>query len=189
MIDEAKDLYHKKLTNSLNDTGVGAKKYWSVINRLMNKRKIPRIPPIRFNNEVVSDTLKKADLFNNYIAEKCTVIDTNSVLPEQRVMTDSTIGHVDFDPDKILAIIRSLNENKAHGWDNVSVRMIRICDDTLVIPLLSIFRCSLESSIFPTSWKMSNVSPCHKKAEKYLVDHYRPVSLLPIFRKNYEMFI
>ena len=44
-----------------------------------------------------------------------------------------------FDADKILAINRSLNVDKAHGRDNVSVRMILMGDNTLVKPLLSIF--------------------------------------------------
>ena len=151
LINEAKERYEKKLTASLSTAGTGSKRYWSIINRLLNKRKIPQIPPLRVNNEVISDTLKKADLFNKYFAEKCTVVNTDSVLPCQRILTDTTIGNVHFDDQKIITIIRTLNVDKAHGWDNVSVRMIRICDDTLVKPLLNIFRCSLESSTFPTS--------------------------------------
>ena len=50
--------------------------------------------------------------------------------------------NVHFNNDKVLAYIRPLNVNKAHGWDNISIRMIRICDDSLVKPLIHIFRCS-----------------------------------------------
>ena len=32
-------------------------------------------------------------------------------------------------------ILRSLNPNKVHGWDDISVRKIKICDDSLVFPL------------------------------------------------------
>ena len=65
LINEAKVRYEKKLASSLNTTSTSSKRYWSIINRLLNKRKILQIPPIRVNCEVISDTLKKADLFNN----------------------------------------------------------------------------------------------------------------------------
>ena len=37
--------------------------------------------------------------------------------------------------EKILNIIRALNPNKAHGWDEISVRMIKFSDVALVNPL------------------------------------------------------
>ena len=30
--------------------------------------------------------------------------------------------------DKTVKIIRNLNSNKAHGCDNMSIRMLKICD-------------------------------------------------------------
>ena len=35
-------------------------------------------------------------------------------------------------------------------------------------------------------WKKANVVPVHKKESKNLVKNYRPISLLPIFRKIFE---
>ena len=37
--------------------------------------------------------------------------------------------------EKILNVIRSLNPNKAHGWDKISIRMIKLSDKVLVTPL------------------------------------------------------
>ena len=44
LINEAKVRYEKKLASSLNTTSTSSKRYWSIINRLLNKRKIPQIP-------------------------------------------------------------------------------------------------------------------------------------------------
>ena len=38
-------------------------------------------------------------------------------------------------PTKILTLIRSLDVNKANGWDDVSVHMVKICEESLVKPL------------------------------------------------------
>ena len=85
--------------------------------------------------------------------------------------------------EKILNILRSLNPNKAHGWDEISVRMIKLSDDALVLPLKIIFTNCLRRGLFPEIWKHANVVPVHKKHEKNLKGNYRPISLLPILGK------
>ena len=35
------------LGNKFNDPNIGPKKYWSILNKFMNNRKAPIIPPIR----------------------------------------------------------------------------------------------------------------------------------------------
>ena len=91
--------------------------------------------------------------------------------------------------EKILNIIRSLNPNKAHGWDGISVRMIKLSDSALIIPLKLIFENCLRQGIFPEIWKYANVVPVHKKNEKNLKGNYRPISLLPVFGKILEKLI
>ena len=86
-------------------------------------------------------------------------------------------------------IIRSLNPNKAHGLDDISVRMIKICDDALLLPLRLIFESCLTQGVFPQVWKQANVVPIHKKNSKSLKNNYRPISLLPIFSKILEKLI
>ena len=91
--------------------------------------------------------------------------------------------------EKILEIIRSLNPNKAHGWDDISIRMIKLCDKSLLLPLRKIFENCLKQGIFPEIWKSANVVPVHKKNQKNLKHNYRPISLLPIFGKILEKLI
>ena len=90
---------------------------------------------------------------------------------------------------KLLLLFANLNVNKAHGWDEVSIHMIKICDDSLVKPLMNIFNFSLFSEKFPSNWKKGNIVPIHKKGDKGIIKNYRPVSLLPIFSKIYEKCI
>ena len=59
--------------------------------------------------------------------------------------------------------------------------MIKICSQSLILPLKIIFEHSLKKSKFPKIWKKANVVPVHKKEDKMLVKNYRPISLVPIF--------
>ena len=68
--------------------------------------------------------------------------------------------------EKILNVIRSLNPNKAHGWDEISIRMIKLSDKSLVSPLKIIFTDCLRRGVFPGIWKCANVVPVHKKMKK-----------------------
>ena len=57
--------------------------------------------------------------------------------------------------------------------------MIKICSQSLILPLKIIFKHSLTKGKFPKIWTKANVVPVHKK-DKMFVQTYRPISLLPI---------
>ena len=53
--------------------------------------------------------------------------------------------------------------NKSHGFDQISARMLRICDISIVKPLMIVFSNSLNQGVFPDQWKKANNTPIHKK--------------------------
>ena len=67
--------------------------------------------------------------------------------------------------------------------------MIEICDESLLKPLIVLFRNSIKSSSYPDIWKKSNIISVHKKNNKQLVENYQPISRLPIFGKIFEKII
>ena len=91
--------------------------------------------------------------------------------------TDVRINSVRMNHNDISLIIKNLNSNKAHGFDNIA----------LTLKLL--FETKLKEKKFPDIWKLANVVPIHKKEEKKLLKNYRPISLLPIFSKIFERVI
>ena len=82
----------------------------------------------------------------------------------------------------------SARGNKAHGWDGIAIRMIKICDETIALPLKIIFDTALKSGSYPDKWKRANVVPVHKKESKNILKNYIPISLLPV-RGNIFVFI
>ena len=186
LIEDAKRNYFLKAGNTLANPGTSRKTYWSLINTVLNKAKIPIIPPLLENGLFITDFTEKAQIFNDYFLLQCTTIDTGSVIPPYVPAPSSFISDFPISDEKILNIIRSLNPNKAHGWDGISVRMIKLSDAALVVPLKIIFENCLRCGVFPDIWKYANVVPVHKKNEKNLKGNYRPISLLPIFGKILE---
>ena len=87
------------------------------------------------------------------------------------------INNIVITEKEILSILRSLNHNKAHGWDGISIRMIKICDESILSPLKIIFDTALKSGIYPENWKKANIIPVHKKESKNILKNYRPISL------------
>ena len=103
--------------------------------------------------------------------------------------TDKRLKSFNINEKDTISIIKSLNSNKAHGYDNLSIRMIKICEESISLPLKIIFETSLKHGVFPEIWKKANVVPSHKKENKTLIKNYRPISLLPIFSKIFERII
>ena len=105
------------------------------------------------------------------------------------MLTAAKLDSNDITDEQISNFLTSLKVNKAHGPDDISVRMIKLCENSLVFPLKLIFNNILRTGIFPKQWKRANVTPVHKKDSKQLIKNYRPISLLPIFAKVFEKII
>ena len=176
------------MTKKLADSNTSPKTYWAILNRLLYNKKLPAIPPLFVDGKLVSDFCKKANIFKNFFASICTVIDNTSCLPSFSYRTGSRIKSFHVTENDILAIIKKLNPNEAHGCDNISIKMIKICSQSLTLPL-KIFKHSLKKGKFPEIWKKANVVPVHKREDKMLVKNYCPISLLPIFGEMFERVI
>ena len=169
------------------DSATSAKMYWSILKALLNNKEIPCIPPLFHEGKYVIDFKKKAELFNSFFVKQCSIIQNSSKLPfTLNKKTNNSISSITFNRNDIAAIIRSLDPNKAHGYDMISIRMLKICDKSICKPLELIFQSCIKHGKFPNEWKMANVVPVHKKSDKQILENYRPVSLLPICGKVFE---
>ena len=190
LIFSRKNVYYNQLAQKLNDPKTSSKTYWSILKTFYNGKKVPLIPPLFINNKLEPDFKLKANFFNKFFADKCTPIQNNSVIPNFiECESMNRLTSINFNDESILKIIRALDVNKAHGHDDISIRMIKLCDKSIIPAISLIYKNCINSGIFPNIWKKSNVVPVHKKGDKQVVENYRPVSLLPIFGKILERLI
>ena len=189
LISTYKDSYFKKLGQKLNDPNTSTKAYWSILKRFLNKLKIPEIPPLIENNVFITDFKTKATIFNEFFSNQCTTCENGSFLPVFNYRTPTRLKNIIFSAADLSRIIKNLNPNKSHGHDNLSIRMLQLCGDSIIPPLTILFQSAIEAGHFPDSWKKANVTPIHKKQSKNIVKNYRPISLLPILGKVFEKVI
>ena len=137
---------HENLGNKFNDSTIQTKSYWTIRKSFYNNKKIPLIPPPLIKEKFVKDTNTKANIFK----KKKTIMKNNSVLPtSQHVLTQSRLQSIDFGLGDISKIITSVDVNKAHVHDDISIRMITICEKSLIRPLSLLFEKSFDKSYFP----------------------------------------
>ena len=151
LIIESKERFIAKMSAKLDNPKTVPKTYWSIINKFLSNKKTPIIPPVLVNGELVSDFEQKANFFNNYVASQCTPTKTSSKLPNFSYKTEKILTSSDIKYDDILSIMKNLNVDKAHGWDQSSIRMIKTCGGAIKFsfPLKLIFKSMINEGVFP----------------------------------------
>ena len=79
-------------------------------------------------------------MFNNYFSSQCVRIKSDSKLRNFSYKTEKIVTSFDIKNDDILLIIKNLNVHEAHEWDQLSIRMIKTCGDSITFPLTLIFK-------------------------------------------------
>ena len=167
LITKSKEKYYQRINAKLNDPSLSNKTYWSILKTFYNGKKVPIIPPLFINNKFVTDFQEKANAFNSFFVKQCSPIASSSVLPaEISHMTKDRIKTICFGKSDVIKLIKALNVSNAHGHDRISVKIIKICADSIAHPLTLIFQNSLVAGIFTNDWKKANIVPIHKKNDK-----------------------
>ena len=186
LITESKEIYFTNLGKRLIDPNTSPKTYWTILKKFLNKVKISNIPPLLVNGIFETDFKKKASIFNEFFANQCSTLNNGSVIPDFKYKTEKRARFINFQLSDLSKIINNLNPNKANGHNNISIKMIQLCGDSIIPPLKTLLESAIKSGYFPDSWKKGNITPVHKKDRKNIVKSYRPISLLPIFGKIFE---
>ena len=84
----------------------------------------------------------------SFFSLQCFAVVNGSVFPDKSYLTASSLESVAISGSDILKTIRSLDVNKAHGLNDISVRMMKICDASIVEPLKILFVNSVNRLCF-----------------------------------------
>ena len=81
-------------------------------------KEIPTIPPLLVNGDIITN-FEKADLFNKFFVDQCAPFNNLNKLPPFYLKTDKKLCNLSINENDISTIIRNLDLNKSHGWDNI----------------------------------------------------------------------
>ena len=98
-----------------------------------------------------------------FFYKQCKPVANNSILPPLLKNPNETLSSLKIIASDIRKIIKALNVNKAHGHDEISNRMPKLCESAISEPLYLNFKNCFSSTTFPDVWKMANVISVPKK--------------------------
>ena len=143
-VEIAKLSYLTNLGNKVNNPGTSQKSYWKIINRVMNKCRATKIPPLLVNNLFILNCREKARYFNEHFSLQCKPVIINSVLHILRFLTNKRVDNVTIANDEIISLIRKINP----GSGGISGQMLLLYDESVILPQI-IFTNILSTSIYP----------------------------------------
>ena len=88
----------------------------------------------------ITNIVEKASLFNNFFASQSIALENTSKLPPLLMNTDKLLNTIFFKDSDITSTKKSLKPTKAHGSDDISIRMIQLCGDSIALPLTLILK-------------------------------------------------
>ena len=80
-VETSKLSYLRNLGNKADSPNISQKSFWIIINRVMNKCRAPKIPPLLVNNLFILNCREKARYFNDFFSQQCKLVINDSVLP------------------------------------------------------------------------------------------------------------
>jgi hypothetical protein len=90
---------------------------------------------------------------------------------------------------KLKKTIKSLKSKNSCGYDEISVKILKVSSPFIIAPLNYICIRSILSGTFPARLKFSEIKPLFKKGDKKDIKNCRPISLLTSFSKIFEKII
>ena len=164
MISKRKKEFYDQLSKKLNDPWISSEAYRSILKTFYSSTKVPLISPTIIDNNEITNIREMANFFNNFYALQCMTIVNDIILPSTIIYrTENRLSTISLKNEDVLKIIKSLNINKAHGLDDISITLLQNSVAEVVKPLSLIFKNCIQYGIFPNLWKKSNIVPVHKK--------------------------
>ena len=182
----------QNFSNKFSEFGSNQRKIYSLINSLTNDNSAQSIPN-EITDKVSAD--KFSDHFNSKIGNVISNID--DIIREESIVENidySTDNHSSpiFNsfklktPDEVKCIINK-SPNKSCTLDPLPTHILKQCLDILIHPITKIINSSLQSGLFPSSWKSGIVTPVLKKGKCHSdYNSFRPITNTPFIAKILE---
>ena len=198
-----KKLYYNNLSVDLLTDN---RKLWKAVTSLFSEKyfctnKITLLE----GDEIISEDAEVARRFNNYFSKVvdnlniegfetdyifktkldniCNIIENFKNHPSVPKVKESVNIETTF--QWLQKQIASLNTKKPTTFNNIPTRILVENSDIISPFITDIYNNSKVKLEFPTTLKLADISPTHKKGDRTIHDDYRPLSILPpIFERN-----
>jgi hypothetical protein len=166
---------------------------WRLFNEVAGRRKKAReaINHVVINNIAVSDKSRIANIFAEQfvkVPDECAgnedvVLDCSDPQEGDPVIDNITV-------EEVIMAMKKIDKSKPFGFDTIPCRIFKEGSKVLAPILCNLFNRSVAESSFPELMKISVVYPLYKKkGSKSDPNNYRPIAIIPIIAKIFEIIV
>lgn len=168
---------------------------WSELNKLLGrKRDKPKVPLIERGGREICDPVTIGNELNDHftniglhIQSSNSSISTNA--PPAQIWNSRSMllfETDETDETEVNYLIKSLELNKAVGYDHISNNILKRSSAFITWPLTICINKTLSTGIYPDALKVARVLPIFKGRNTRMCDNYRPISILCGLDKIFE---
>ena len=180
---ELKDEEEERITSRIKEN---SKAFYSYVNRNRNVKS--KIGPLKCGvNTYTSDSKKMAEILNKqYESMFSYILDTYPTMYNQPIQVPA-LQDIEFTRDDLIAKMKKISPSSASGLDEFPAYLLKNYAEELSVPLLIIWRRSLDSGLMPEGTLKSIITPIYKNSgAKSDPANYRPVALTSQLTKLFE---
>jgi hypothetical protein len=184
--------YAAKERNHLSSLPRGAKLWWSIARRLMQRKSATSsIPALRNGfGEWILDSNCKANLFVDTFSKKVKLAAAEENEYSAIGVAHYAQPHIPTIADKFVNnTLRSLKEDSATGPDALPARILKYCAAELAKPVTLLANRIIETGEWPETWLMHWVVPLFKKKNVFDPENYRGIHMTPQLSKVVERLV
>lgn len=176
-----------------NDKHPDQKKFWDTIRPYISSRKKQSVLNERIvlkdDAGVIREQKKVAEVLAEYFSSSQHP-DLNQLPPKwyQKIKAHQSrsFTSTNTSPAEVKRIMKNIKTNKATGHDQIPARAAKESAEILCQPFSCLVNFLFERGKVPSSWKLGEIVPVHKKDCPLTKINYRPITILPVLTKVFE---
>ena len=187
---------HTFFSNSLQSD---PRKFHRLLQRItgIGKNKEASIQPLLEDHRLVTSSKNQANVNAKYFEtniqpapdlSKAELEGHNSLLSIKSKQYKSFSFRCTTDAE-VRNIVSNLNNNKATGHDQISVKLLKLILPALTPAITDVFNHFIVISEIPHCWKFGSVVPIFKKGNPAYKENYRPITVLTHISKVFEKIL
>ena len=149
MVQKGKDSFYENLSDKLKSHKLCSKDLWSTIKHFIDSNSTSNIPPLEYNNNVVSEDLAKANVLNTFFQSQTILNENGVILPDiQPVQVDTELDKLVLTQQEVQSALEIIPLGKASGPNGQVTVYCVSCLLKFLLPIAhsSTSRCDLVCS-------------------------------------------